>query len=614
MTMVWTLRKRIFIGYGITLLLMVLILVWAFTNLWSLGQASDAILRENYKSILAAENMVYAIERQDSAILLVFVGYGEQGWNQFHENESEFFQWLTRAKNNITIEGEERIVKSIETGYSSYLHRVAELRSISIGSPRKTGKYYHEAILPAFLSVRNTCIRLREINQANMFKVSERARFIAKRAIWSMVVIGSAAVAIGIGFSLLLSNLLTKPVRQIVEATQKIAKGHYDIQVSTYSSDELGRLTDEFNSMAKKLKGFHDLNIEQIVAEKGKSEAIIRSIDDGIILVDSDFKVTGMNPMARRILNIQPDSPQNRHFLEVVNSEQLFHYIQQSMESGKPPNIEEKQNIFTVERNGNRYHYQFSITPVCGKKSVLIGVVLLLRDVTRLTELDRLKSEFVMTASHELRTPLTSIGMSIDLLLEGAIKKLNEKEQQLLSAAHEDLQRLKVFVNNLLDLSKIEAGKMEMEFSNISVGLLFEKVVTVFKTQAEEKGVSLSFNAPRGLSKVKADDHKITWVLTNLISNALRYTPSGGHIKLFAESFAPYVQISVSDDGPGIPYEYQSKVFDKFVQIKSDRVLGGSGLGLTICKEIVRAHGGTIWVDSVPGSGSTFTFTLAVGQ
>jgi len=591
-----------------------LVLVWAFINLWNLGQASDAILKENYKSIFAAENMVYAIERQDSAILLIFLGYQEQGWKQFRENESQFFQWLGRAKDNITVEGEDKIVNMIDTEYSKYLNQVSELKPISMVGPRKTETFYHETILPSFLSVRDTCIRLREINQENMFKVSNRARYIAKRAIWSMVIIGAAAVAIGLGFSLLLSKILVKPVREMVEATQKIAEGNYDIQIPTHSSDELGRLTDEFNAMTKKLKGFHDLNIEQIMAEKLKSEAIIRSIDDGIILVDAEFKVTGMNPMARRILDIQPDSPQNRHFLEVVKSEELFNYIKQSMESGKPPSIEEKENVFTVERNGTRYHYQFSITPVRGKKGVLIGVVLLLRDVTRLTELDRLKSEFVMTASHELRTPLTSIGMSIDLLLESATNKLDEKEQGLLSAAHEDVQRLKVFVNNLLDLSKIEAGKMEMEFSNIPVHLLFEKVVAVFKTQAEEKAVGLSYHVPEELPNVKADDNKITWVLTNLISNALRYTHSKGNIRLSAESFGPYVQISVSDDGPGIPYEYQSKIFDKFVQIKSDKVLGGSGLGLAICKEMVRAHGGTIWVDSVPGEGSTFTFTLPIGE
>ena len=610
--MVWTLRKKIFIGYGITLVLMVLVLVWAFFNLWSLGQASDAILKENYKSILAAENMVYAIERQDSALLLMFLGYQEQGWNQFRENESQFFQWLGRAKDNITVEGEDKIVNMIETEYSKYLDHVSELRPISVAGPRKTGTFYHETILPSFLSVRDTCIRLREINQENMFKVSDRAHFIAKRAIWSMAIIGMVAIAIGLGFSLVLSNLLVKPVREMVDATQKIAEGNYEIEISTRSEDELGRLTDEFNSMAKKLKGFHDLNIEQIIAEKGKSEAIIRSIDDGIILVDAEFKVTGMNPMARRILDLPPDSPQNRHFLEVLESEQLFNYIKESMESGKPPSIEEKQNLFTVEKEGTRRHYQFSITPVRGKKGVLIGVVLLLRDVTRLAELDRLKSEFVMTASHELRTPLTSIGMSIDLLLEGATKKLNEKEQQLLSAAHEEVQRLKAFVSNLLDLSKIEAGKMEMELSSISIRVLFEKAATVFNAQKEEKAVDLSFSVPEELPNVRGDDNKITWVLTNLISNALRYTPSGGHINLSAESFGPSVQISVSDDGPGIPYEYQSKIFDKFVQVKSDKAVGGSGLGLAICKEIVRAHGGTIWVDSVPGSGSTFTFTLPI--
>ncbi|MFB3884692.1 MAG: ATP-binding protein [Thermodesulfobacteriota bacterium] len=610
--MTWTLRKKIFIGYGITLVLMVLILVWAFFNLWQLGQASDAILTENYKSILAAENMVYAIERQDSAILLVFAGYEEEGWKQFRENEREFIQWLARAKDNITLEGEADIVNMIEAEYSKYLNHVLQLRPIPTAGPRNRGPFYHETILPSFLSVRNTCIRLREINQQNMFQVSDRARYISKRAIWSMATIGIVAVGIGVVFSLILSNLLTKPVRQMAEAAQKIAEGNYDIQVSARSSDELGHLAEEFNLMTQRLKGFHDLNIEQIIAEKQKSEAVIRSIDDGIILVDAEFKITGMNPMARRILDTPPEGPQNRHFLELVKSEPLFRYIQQSMETAKSPSIEEKENVFTVERDGTRYHYQFSITPVRGKKGVLIGVVLLLRDVTRLAELDRLKNEFVMTASHELRTPLTSIGMSIDLLMESAKKKLDATEQELLSAAHEDLQRLKALVNNLLDLSRIEAGKMEMEFASVSVRLLFEKAVSILKAQAEEKGVALSSHSPEQIPDVQADLDKIIWVLTNLISNALHYTSPGGHVRLLAESFFPYIQISVQDNGPGIPFEYQSKIFDKFVQIKGDKVLGGSGLGLAICKELVRAHGGTIWVESVPGSGSTFTFTLPV--
>jgi two-component system, NtrC family, sensor histidine kinase KinB len=610
--MTWTLRKKIFIGYGITLFLMVLILIWAFLNLWNLGQASDAILRENYRSILAAENMVYALERQDSAVLLLLLGYEEEGGKQFRENESQFFQWLGRAKDNITVEGEDKIVSAIETGYSAYLNLISGIKPISISGPRKAATLYHETMLPSFLKVREACIRLREINQENMYKVSDRASLIARRAIWSMGIIGIAAVAIGIGFSLFLSNLLVRPVQQMMHATQKISEGNYDVEVATKSSDELGLLTEQFNSMAKKLKAFHNLNIEQILAEKRKSESIIRSIDDGLILIDAECKVTDMNPMAGEILQVDPEKMESRHFLEVVKNEQLFNYINQSIETGKPPQIEEKQNVLTVERDGGRRHYQFSVTPVPGRMGSLLGVVLLLRDVTRLAELDRLKSEFVMTASHELRTPLTSIGMGIDLLLESALTKLNDKEQQLLSAAHEDLQRLKALVNNLLDLSRIEAGKMEMEFSSSPVRPLFEKVVDSFKIPAEQKGVALSFDVPAGLPNVKMDGNKIAWVLTNLISNALHFTPRGGTIRLVAETFGPFVQISVGDNGPGIPYEYQSKIFDKFVQVKSEKILGGSGLGLAICKEIVHAHGGTIWVDSVPGAGSTFHFTLPV--
>ena len=252
--MTWSLRKKIFIGYGLTLVLMMVILIWAFLNLWDLGQASDAILRENYRSILAAENMVYALERQDSAVLLLLLGYDEEGWKQFHENESQFFQWLGRAKDNITIEGEDKIVDAIETGYSTYLNHVSQLKPISISGSRKTAIFYHETMLPSFLKLRETCIHLREINQKNMYKVSDRASHIARRAIWSMGIIGIAAVGIGIGFSLFLSNLLVRPVRQIMEATRKISEGNYDVDVSPHSSDELGRLTEGFNTMAQKLR------------------------------------------------------------------------------------------------------------------------------------------------------------------------------------------------------------------------------------------------------------------------------------------------------------------------------------------------------------------------
>ena len=286
--------------------------------------------------------------------------------------------------------------------------------------------------------------------------------------------------------------------------------------------------------------------------------------------------------------------------------------MQRTTETGRQPILDDGGNIITIGAEESSKHYHFSVTPVVSKGGGMLGVVLLLRDVTRFKELDRLKSEFVMTASHELKTPLQSLGMSIDLLAEEAGGRLDEKQQQLLNAAHDELTRLKSLISDLLDLSRIEAGKVEMEIERTSVTALAQRAAGLLKTQAEQKGIELSVDAPDGLPDVSADATKITWVLTNLVGNALRYARSG--IVVSASRVGRWVHISVADDGEGIPPEYQSRIFEKFVRVKSDESVGGTGLGLAICREIVRAHKGTIWVDSSPGKGSEFTFTLPIDE
>jgi len=607
-----TLRRKILIGYGIALTLMAVVLVWAVVNLVSLGQASDAILRENYKSILAAENMIDAIERQDSSTLLVMLDYGDEGLTQFRENENQFLQWFGRAKDNITIPGEADILQSIETGYSAYLVNFSTLRQMRASSAQQTGEFYHETVLPSFKHVRDEAVRLREINQDTMFAASRRAEIVAHTAIWSTAAIAGVAVVLGLGFSLLLSKRLVRPIRQMMEATKALAEGDYDVQVPAVESDELGRLTEGFNTMAKKLGIYHRLKVEQIVTEKRKSDAVLRSIDDGVVVVDAEFRVTNMNPQAGRILGVDPDAVADKHFLEVVKNEHIFALMKETAESGQPPKVEEGKNILSIGEGESARHYMFDITPVVSKGGGKLGVVLLLRDVTRLKELDRMKSEFVMTASHELKTPLQSLGMSIDLLKEGTADRLDDKQKQLLDAAGEELARLKSLISDLLDLSRIEADKVQMEFDRIPPRVLAEKAVGVFKAQTEEKHIELTVDVPEDVPDVRADANKITWVLTNLIANALRYAE--GKISISARHVGQWVHLSVADDGEGIPPEYQSRIFEKFVQVKSEKSVGGTGLGLAICKEIVRAHRGTIWVDSTPGKGSTFTFTLPVAQ
>ncbi len=607
-----TLKKKILIGYGVAFALMVLVVAWAITNLVSLGRATDAILSENYRSILAAENMVDALERQDSGTLLLFLGEREKGITQFRENEAVFLEWLARAKDNITIQGEAELVRSIETDYSAYRKQFSALTDF-----RETNKaalepthYQDKAYLP-FVKVRETCVGLRNLNEETMYAASLGAGALARRAIWSTALVAASALIVALMFSLFLAERIVQPIRRFMEASRRISSGDYSVQVPVKTGDELGHLAREFNQMSLQLGRYHEINIDQIIAEKNKGEAILSSIEDGLVVFDTQLKMAGINPAARRMLKLEFTESSTLQCMDILPDQQVCDLIRKTVETGAQPNIPDEQRIIVLPDGEGSRHYFFSVTVIWGRDRNLSGIVLLLRDVTRLKEVERLKSEFVMAASHELRTPLTSLGMSVDLLMEHAAAGLAEKDRDLLQAAHEEVHRMKALVNDLLDLSKIEAGRIELEFESVSVTTLFGHVEAVFRNQTEMKQVSLESELANESLKVRADANKVTWVLSNLISNALRYVSQGGHIRFAALRIGAHVHLSVSDDGPGIPPEYQSKLFQKFVQVKGQEA-GGTGLGLAICKEIVRAHGGTIWVESPAGQGSTFTFTLPV--
>jgi len=609
-----TLKAKILIGYGVAFAFMGLVVAWAVTNLVSLGKATDAILHENYRSILAAENMVDELERQDSGILIMFLGANEKGIDQFRESEKVFLEWLARAKDNTTIQGEAELVQSIETDYSKYrrqFSRLTELRNTAKIPIRSSLTTYQESVHPLFAKVREACVGLRYLNEKTMYEASVRASHVAKRAIWSTVLVAVSALIVALIFSLILAERIVRPIRYFMEASRKISSGDYTVKVPVETGDELGHLAGEFNQMAAQLGRYHVMNIEQIISEKNKGEAILSSIEDGLVVFDTNLNVTGINPAAHRMLVLGFAESQTLQCADILPDPNVCDLIRKTVETGKQPTVPDEQRIVTLPEGERSRHYLFSVTAIRGRDRNLSGIVLLLKDVTRLKEVERIKSEFIMAASHELRTPLTSLAMSVDLLLERVPQELAEKDRDLLQAAHEEVHRMKALVNDLLDLSKIEAGKIELEFESVPVRTLFDHVQEVFKSQMDIKEVSFTSELTGDLPSIRVDVNKITWVLTNLVSNALRYVRKSGHIQLMAHRIGPNVHLSVRDDGPGIPLEYQSKVFEKFVQMNG-RDAGGTGLGLAICKEIVRAHGGAIWVESSSGQGSTFTFTLPV--
>jgi NtrC-family two-component system sensor histidine kinase KinB len=612
-----TLKKKMLLGYGVVFVFLGLVVAWAVGNLIFLGAATDSILKENYRSILAAENMVDALERQDSGVLFTILGETARGMAVIKGQESDFLQWMARAKDNITIPGEDELIRDIDKRFADYRSLVfnfTRTQEISSSDRYQSKAYYFETIFPLFSEIRETCIQLRHLNESTMYSASIHANQIASRAIYSTIAVAVAALILAIIFSLVLSERISNPVKGLMEASRRIADGDYNVQVPVNTKDELGQLAIEFNKMSDQLAQYHRMNIGQIIAEKKKVETILASIDDGLVVFNLDNQITDINFSARKMLDLELRGCLGKNTFEVFSDKNLCDQISEAIRTGNRPVVNEENCYITIPKKEAVKHYFFAINIFRDDEGMLSGVVLLLQDVTRLKEVERLKSEFVMAASHELRTPLTSIGMSIDLLLEeNSSKNLTSRQDELLHVAHEEINRLKALVNDLLDLSKIESGKIQLDLEKASVQPLVERVATILARQLEEKKISFEYKTSEDLPLARIDLNKISWVLTNLVANAVRLAPKGGHIQLSARPVGKHIHVSVQDDGPGIPLEYQSKIFQKFVQIKGSES-GGTGLGLAICKEIIRAHGGAIWVESILGKGSTFTFALPVDR
>jgi two-component system, NtrC family, sensor histidine kinase KinB len=613
------LKNKILAGYGVVFTLMAIVMAWAIFNIISLSRATDDILRQNYRSTLAAGKMMNALERQDSGILLILLGDIEKGKAIFRDNEADFIEGLGVAKDSIFfLNGEKEVVQTIDKEYAAYRRQFSfitdflDRRQPFIVSPTAT---YNETVFPLFIKLQESCRKLRDLNEKAIYNAGERARSVGIRAILSTIIAAVVGLVATLILSLFLSGRVVKPLSRLLEASRKISTGEYTPQSRDGAWDEMGGLIDEFNHLALHATRYHGVDIDRLLAENNVNEGIISSIDDGLLVFDMECRVTSINSAARRMLGLEFMDIMNLPCADIIPLTNVCNLIRKTVEMGVPPkDIPDEDRIVTLKRNGKTYHCIFSISGIKDKDGNISGGLLFLRDITRIKTVEITKNDFIMTASHELRTPLTSMGMSIDLLLEHVAPKLSERDRELIQTAHEEVQRMKAVTSDLLDLSKMEAGKINLDFDKIPVKILFDQVKDVFRNQIEMKNVILSSDLPKDMPAVMADENKIMWVLSNLISNALRYVqPEGGNIRIHGDRVGQHVQISVNDDGPGIPVEYQSKIFQKFVQVNGKGAVG-TGLGLAICKEIVRAHRGTIWVESSPGYGSTFTFTLPIAE
>jgi signal transduction histidine kinase len=326
-----------------------------------------------------------------------------------------------------------------------------------------------------------------------------------------------------------------------------------------------------------------------------------------------------VNAKAEELIGVGRDQLVGKHAPDIASNNDLMkEVISDFMDDQSNQGEKEEQELIKVLSGDRVIYYSRETQPVVMENEEgvdhdrkQIGTIITLKNVTHFQKINEAKTNFIAVVSHELKTPIASINMSLRLLEDERVGRLNEEQEDLIKSIRNDTNRMKKTTGELLDLSKIETGNIQLNSQPVRPEDLLEYAYETMMMQANQNNIELNIICPKDLPMVKADIQKSVWVLVNLISNAIRYSPTGKDIILKAEENPKNIRFSVTDFGKGIPQEYQQKIFQKYVQVGSDTNSGGSGLGLAIAKEFINAQGGTIGVESEPGEGSTFFFTLS---
>ena len=410
-----------------------------------------------------------------------------------------------------------------------------------------------------------------------------------------VIIIGAviaAVIAILLAFQIL--RITTEPVKKLTQLSKKMAQGELDQEIQITSRDEVGELARAFNQMAARLKEM----VALLTNERDRMATILSNIDDAILMVDGDGKITTMNRTAENIFQISEKKALGHTFIEIVRDHELNELVQHCRSTGI-------QQTGAVEIKLKKRFLSAIATPLPGNGGCLVHI----QDLTELRRLEMIRQNFISNISHELRTPIASVKALAETLNEGAIEDPSVAKD-FLSRINVEVDKLAQMVQELGELSRIESGEAPLQKKPVNIAGAIEHAVDRLRAQADRAGLNLDFVIPSALPKVMADEARVEQVLVNLIHNAIKFTPAGGRISISANARDSDILVSVSDTGVGIPAEDLPRIFERFYKADKSRSGGGTGLGLAIAKHIVEAHGGRIWAESVEGRGSIFNFTL----
>jgi signal transduction histidine kinase len=558
------LKTKLIIGLGFLFIVILVFGILSIVSINRLKNNADLVLKNNYETLVYDNNMLEALNKLPA---------DTSAWKIFEDN-------LGLQEANVTEKGEGASTVELRNSFNKYKLKPGDSLS-------------HNKIL------KNIQI-INQVNQQAIQQKNEMAKNAAETANTWLTLIFTVLALIAFTLVVNFPSVIGGPIQSLSEGISAIAGKDYKKRIHLKQKDEFGELANAFNTMAEKLDEYEHSNLAKIKFEKSRIETIINKMNDAIIGFDEKRNILFMNVVAESLLNLKEKEVVGKYAPDVALKNDLMRRLLQiGDEDELKIYADKKESYFSKEKI------------VIKNEDQSIGEVIVLQNITPFHELDEAKTNFIATISHELKTPISSILMSAKLLEDERVGMVNEEQKGLVQHIKEDSERLLKITGELLNLTQVEAGKIQLAFQPVMPKEILLYAIDANKTQAEQQKQTIEMRIGPSIEAVNADKEKTSWVLTNLVANAIRYSFEDSKIIVAAERKDKTVVFSVQDFGKGIDSNYKDKIFDRYFRVPGNKE-EGTGLGLAICREFIEAQGGKIWVESDYGDGSKFSFWLPV--
>lgn len=568
-------KTKLTFGVGSLFLMIVLLVVVSGWYVNQLKRDTNNILVANYNTLQYARNMLLALEEYhvDPAAI-----------HDFKEN-------LEKQKHNVTEIGEVQATDQVERHFYQFVKNKEDVTLLS--------------------KIRKDITELMRLNMEAIERKSDIASVTAEKAIAVISITGTLCFLIAFILIVNLPSNIANPIKELTESIKQIADENYKKRIHYEKRNEFGELSKSFNTMAEKLEEYAESKLDKILKGKKRIDTLINKMHDPVIGIDEQKIVLFANEEALKITGLLTDQLIGKQIQDVaVNNDLVRDFIKDLFQDEK----QRESTLLKIYANGKESYFEkeivdINIVPTGESDLQFIGQVIMLRNITQFKEMDFAKTNFIATISHELKTPIASIKMGLQLLENKQIGMLNDDQSNLVKSIGDDTGRLLKITGELLNMTQVESGTIQLNVAPTNVSELVEYAIRATRSMADQKQIELQLQMENNLPDVLADNEKTAWVLTNLLSNAVRYSYENSSILIKVESTEDKVRFAVKDAGQGIEERYMDKIFERYFRIPGTKK-EGTGLGLSISKEFIEAQGGAITVQSEYGSGSVFSFTL----